>query len=148
VDRPAGAARAAGTGPASGQASGSAVGVEGPGCTRCWPKKEWRCPPPGGCSAPAGGPCWPRWPWAKPTGSAWTPLVGLIGVPDIEVTRFEALVAYVLAGHGPSLVAAHGRRVAERRGNGIGRVASARRRFTFVYHGLRDGHIHSLAEAT
>jgi transposase len=151
-------------------------------------------------------------------------LVGLIGVFDVEVARFETVVADVLAGHagyaavqaipgvgpvlaavfvaeigdvgrfasaarlcswagltprhresdttvhrghiskqgsrlvrwaaveavgrqrGQSLVAAHGRRVAERRGNGVGRVAAARKLLSLVYYGLRDGHIRCLAE--
>jgi hypothetical protein len=145
-------------------------------------------------------------------------LVGLIGVLDVEVARFEALVADVLAGHagyvavqaipgvgpvlaavfvaeigdvsrfasaaklcswagltprhrecdttvhrghiskqgsrlvrwaaveavgrgrGPSLAAAHGRRVAERRGNGIGRVAAARKLLTLVLRPARRAH--------
>ena len=40
----------------------------------------------------------------------------------------------------------HHRRVAERRGKGIGRVAAARKLLTLVYYGLRDGEIRCLAE--
>ena len=41
----------------------------------------------------------------------------------------------------------HHRRVGERRGNGIGRVAAARKLLILVYYGLRDGEIRCLAEA-
>ena len=37
------------------------------------------------------------------------------------------------------------RRIAERRGRNIGRVAAARRLLTLVFYGLRDGHIRCLA---
>ena len=40
----------------------------------------------------------------------------------------------------------HHRRVADRRGNKIGRVAAARKLLILVYYGLRDGEIRCLAE--
>jgi transposase len=43
-------------------------------------------------------------------------------------------------------IRAHHRRVAERRGNGVGRVAAARKLLVLVYYGLRDGEIRCLAE--
>jgi len=49
--------------------------------------------------------------------------------------------------HGHTLVKATHRRVGERRGRAIGRVAAARKLLTLVYYGLRDGEIRSLAEA-
>ena len=45
-----------------------------------------------------------------------------------------------------SPIRAHHRRVAERRGNGVGRVAAARKLLILVYYGLRDGEIRCLAE--
>lgn len=47
---------------------------------------------------------------------------------------------------GATPVATHHHRVADRRGNPIGRVAGARKLLTLVYYGLRDGHIRCLAE--
>jgi len=47
---------------------------------------------------------------------------------------------------GATAVAVHHHRVADRRGNRIGRVAGARKLLTLVYYGLRDGHIRCLAE--
>ena len=38
------------------------------------------------------------------------------------------------------------RRIAERRGRNIGRVAAARKVLVLVYYGLRDGEIRCLAE--
>ena len=49
--------------------------------------------------------------------------------------------------HGHTLVKATHRRVGERRGRAIGRVAAARKLLTLVSYGLRDGEIRSLAEA-
>lgn len=49
---------------------------------------------------------------------------------------------------GPTAVALHHHRVADRRGKGIGRVAAARKLLTLVYYGLRDGHIRCLANQT
>ncbi|HZY57681.1 MAG TPA: transposase, partial [Rubrobacteraceae bacterium] len=37
-------------------------------------------------------------------------------------------------------------RIAHRRGNGIGKVAAARKLLTLVYYGLRDGHIRCLTK--
>jgi transposase len=71
---------------------------------------------------------------------------GHISKQGSRLVRWVAVEA-VGRGRGPSLVAAHGRRVAERRGNGIGRVAAARKLLTLVYYGLRDGEIRCLAEA-
>jgi transposase len=47
---------------------------------------------------------------------------------------------------GPTPIRAHHHRVADRRGNNIGRVAAARKVLTLVYYGLRDGHIRCLAD--
>ena len=38
-------------------------------------------------------------------------------------------------------------RISDRRGNNIGKVATARKLLTLVYYGLRDGHIRCLAQA-
>ena len=40
------------------------------------------------------------------------------------------------------------RRIAERRGRNIAKVAAGRKVLTLVYYGLRDGHIRYLARAT
>jgi hypothetical protein len=44
-------------------------------------------------------------------------------------------------------VDAHYRRVRERRGTNVARVAAARKLLHLVYYGLRDGEIRCLAEA-
>jgi transposase len=45
-------------------------------------------------------------------------------------------------------ILAHTRaRISDRRGNNIGKVATARKLLTLVYYGLRDGHIRCLAQA-
>jgi hypothetical protein len=43
--------------------------------------------------------------------------------------------------------AADFRRIADRRGTGIGRVAAARKLLTLVFYGLRDGQVHCLTPA-
>lgn len=53
----------------------------------------------------------------------------------------EAVVRY----HGGSPIAPSFRRIAERRGKMIARVAAARKLLTLVYYGLRDGEIRCLA---
>ena len=70
---------------------------------------------------------------------------GHISKQGSRLVRWAAVEA-VGRGRGQSLVAAHGRRVAERRGNGIGRVAAARKLLALVYYGLRDGEIRCLAQ--
>jgi transposase len=57
-----------------------------------------------------------------------------------------ATVEAVSRQRGPTPIAAHHHRVAERRGRNIGRVAAARKVLTLVFYGLRDGHIRCLAE--
>ena len=57
-----------------------------------------------------------------------------------------AAVEAVARQRGTSLVRSHHRRVADRRGKNIGRVAAARKLLTLVYYGLRDGEIRCLAE--
>jgi transposase len=47
---------------------------------------------------------------------------------------------------GATPVARHHHRVADRRGNSIGRVAAARKLLTLVYYGLRDGEIRCLTQ--
>jgi hypothetical protein len=52
----------------------------------------------------------------------------------------ECVVRY----HGGAQIAPAYRRIAERRGNNIARVAAARKLLTLVYYGLRDGEIRCL----
>jgi hypothetical protein len=47
--------------------------------------------------------------------------------------------------HGGSPIAPSFRRIAERRGKYIARVAAARKLLTLVFYGLRDGEIRCLA---
>ena len=56
-----------------------------------------------------------------------------------------AAVEGVARQRGGTKIQADLRRIAERRGKNIGRVAAARRLLTLVYYGLRDGEIRSLA---
>ena len=48
--------------------------------------------------------------------------------------------------HGDGKIKADYRRIAERRGRNIARVAAARRLLTLIYYGLRDGEIRCLAQ--
>jgi len=59
-----------------------------------------------------------------------------------------ALVEAVSKNHGDGKIKADYRRIAERRGRNIARVAAARRLLTLVYYGLRDGEIRCLAQPT
>jgi hypothetical protein len=52
----------------------------------------------------------------------------------------EAVARY----HGREVIAPAFRRIAERRGRMIARVAAARKLLTLVYYGLRDGEIRCL----
>ena len=61
-----------------------------------------------------------------------------------RLVRWAAVEA-VAHQHGATSVRVHHHRVAERRGNKIGRVAAARKLLTLVYYGLRDGEIRCLA---
>jgi transposase len=58
-----------------------------------------------------------------------------------------AAVQGVARQRGGTKIQADLRRIAERRGKNIGRVAAARRLLTLVYYGLRDGEIRSLARS-
>jgi len=62
-----------------------------------------------------------------------------------RLVRWAAVEA-VARQRGATPVRAHNRRVADRRGKNIGRVAAARKLLTLVYYGLRDGEIRCLAE--
>ncbi|GAC1605187.1 MAG: hypothetical protein NVS3B21_34700 [Acidimicrobiales bacterium] len=48
---------------------------------------------------------------------------------------------------GGTFLQVHRHRIAERRGKGVGKVATARKIVTLVYYGLRDGEIRCLAQA-
>jgi transposase len=63
-----------------------------------------------------------------------------------RLVRWAAVEA-VAYQRGATPIRAHHRRVAERRGTKVGRVAAARKLLTLVYYGLRDGEIRCLAEA-
>lgn len=62
------------------------------------------------------------------------------GSTIVRWAAVEAVVRY----HGGEVIAPAYRRIAERRGNKIARVAAARRLLTLVYYGLRDGEIRCL----
>ena len=64
-----------------------------------------------------------------------------------RLVRWAAVEA-VAHQRGATAVGRHHHRVAERRGNKIGRVAAARKLLTLVYYGLRDGEIRCLAQTT
>ena len=58
-----------------------------------------------------------------------------------------AAVEAISRNHGGDKIKADYRRISERRGRNIGRVAAARKLLRLVYFGLRDGEIHCLAPA-
>jgi transposase len=58
-----------------------------------------------------------------------------------------AAVEAVSRNHGDGKIKADYRRIAERRGRNIGRVAAARKVLTLVFYGLRDGEIRCLTRA-
>jgi transposase len=62
-----------------------------------------------------------------------------------RLVRWAAVEAVARQRH-PNPVTEHRRRVGDRRGKNIGRVAAARKLLTLVYYGLRDGEIRCLAE--
>jgi len=61
----------------------------------------------------------------------------------VRWSAVEAVSRY----HGGAPIRDHYRRVADRRGRNIGRVAAARKLLTLVYYGLRDGEIRCLKDA-
>lgn len=65
------------------------------------------------------------------------------GSPLVRWSAIEAVSRY----RGGPPIREHYRRVAERRGRTIGRVAAARKLLTLVYYGLRDGKIRCLRDA-
>lgn len=62
-----------------------------------------------------------------------------------RIVRWAAVEA-VARQRGATVIRVHHHRVADPRGNSIGRVAAVRRLLTLVYYGLRDGEIRCLAE--
>jgi len=68
---------------------------------------------------------------------------GHISKQGSSIVRW-AVVEAVARYHGGDVIAPAYRRIAERRGNKIGRVAAARKLLTLVYYGLRDGEIRCL----
>ena len=58
-----------------------------------------------------------------------------------------AAVEAVSRNHGGGKIKADYRRISERRGRNIGRVAAARKVLTLVFYGLRDGEIRCLTQA-
>ena len=69
---------------------------------------------------------------------------GSITKQGSRLVRWAAVEA-VSKNHGGDKIKADYRRIAERRGRNIARVAAARRLLTLVFYGLRDGHIRCLA---
>jgi transposase len=89
---------------------------------------------------------------------SWAGLIPSHHESDVKVRRGHitkqgsrlvrwAAVEAVTRQRGPTPIAAHNHRVADRRGRNIGRVAAARKLLTLVFYGLRDGHIRCLAPA-
>ena len=72
---------------------------------------------------------------------------GSITKQGSKLVRWAAVEA-ISKNHGGDKIKADYRRIAERRGRNIGRVAAARRVLTLVFYGLRDGEIRCLAPAT
>jgi transposase len=70
---------------------------------------------------------------------------GHISKQGSRLVRWAAVEATARQ-RGATVIRAHHRRVAERRGTAIGRVAAARKLLILVYYGLRDGEIRCLAE--
>lgn len=68
---------------------------------------------------------------------------GRITKQGSTIVRWAALEC-VVRYHGGAQIAPAYRRIAERRGNNIARVAAARKLLTLVYYGLRDGEIRCL----
>ena len=90
--------------------------------------------------------------------TSWAGLTPMHRESDLKVRRGHitkqgsrlvrwAAVEAVVRQRGHTTVRAHHRRVAERRGSQIGRVAAARKLLIYVYYGLRDGEIRCLAKA-
>ena len=71
---------------------------------------------------------------------------GAITKQGSRLLRWAAVEA-ISKNHGDNKIKADYRRIAERRGRNIARVAAARRLLTLVYYGLRDGEIRCLAPA-
>jgi transposase len=69
---------------------------------------------------------------------------GSITKQGSRLLRWAAVEA-VSKNHGDNKIKADYRRIAERRGRNIARVAAARKLLTLVYYGLRDGQIRCLA---
>ncbi len=69
---------------------------------------------------------------------------GSITKQGSTIVRWAALES-VVRYHGGAAIVPTYRRIAERRGNHIARVAAARKLLTLVYYGLRDGEIRSLS---
>ncbi len=68
---------------------------------------------------------------------------GSITKQGSRLVRWTAVEA-ISSRHGGAPIRDHYRRIAERRGTNIGRVAAARKLLTLVFHGLRDGEIRCL----
>jgi transposase len=71
---------------------------------------------------------------------------GAITKQGSRLLRWAAVEA-VSKNHGDNKIKVDYRRIAERRGRNIARVAAARKLLTLVYYGLRDGQIRCLAPA-
>jgi hypothetical protein len=63
------------------------------------------------------------------------------GSTIVRWAAVEAISRY----HGGEVIRPAFRRIAERRGNNIARVAAARKLLTLVFYGLRDGEIRCIA---
>ena len=72
---------------------------------------------------------------------------GSITKQGSRLVRWAAVEA-VSKNHGDDTIKAAYRRIADRRGRNIARVAAARKLLTLVYYGLRDGEIRCLASST
>ncbi len=72
--------------------------------------------------------------------------LGSITKQGSSLVRWSAIEA-VSRYHGGAPIRDTYRRVADRRGRNIGRVAAARKLLTLVYYGLRDGEIRCLRDA-
>ncbi len=80
--------------------------------------------------------------WSRRPPTALTP-PGTTDKQGCKLVRWAAIEA-ISHNHSGGKIKADYRRIAERRGRNIGRVAAARKVLRLVYYGLRDGEIRCL----
>jgi hypothetical protein len=84
--------------------------------------------------------------WVERWATGLLPAAGTTDKQGSKLVRWAAVEA-VSRYHGTASIKSAYRRISERRGRNIARIAAARRLLTLVYYGLRDGEIRCLADA-